>query len=1070
MTRLRPILLSAFDVLSRSLPFAVLTRSLLLFALCALLFAVAHAQSSTATLSGTVEDANGAVVPGVEITVMNPATALERQVTTNDSGYYTVPLLQPGKYIVTARRDGFAPAEIRDVILNVGDQKSLKIALKAGDVKAEVQVTNEAPLINESPAVATIVDRQFVANIPLNGRSFQTLIALTPGVVPGTGVSNDGQFSVNGQRPSANSFTVDGVSANFAANPVSQMSAQTSGNLPGLTVLGTTQSLVSLDAMQEFRVQTSTYSAEYGRQPGAQISIATRSGTNGFHGLLFDYFRNEVFDANDWFANANRQPRPPMRQNDFGGTFSGPVLVPGFGEGTRKLGYNGRNRTFFFFSYEGLRLRLPQFTLTNVPSLALRQNAPVGLQPILNAFPLPNGKVLANGMAEFAASYSNPSSLNAISLRIDHAISQRWNLFGRFNRVPSESVSRDTANLAIVGTRRLTAKTLTLGLMGAVTPRSSNDFRFNYSSNAGNIVASLDTFSEAVPLKIGVVLPSQFVADEGSQFIWATQIFGGTVLTFPQVYFVTGNKQSQRQVNLVDNFSQTLDTHNLKFGLDYRRLSPGYTSNVYLAQFYYFSQTSVLNNQADFGSITSSAAIRPIYVNFSAYAQDSWRISQRLTLDLGLRWDVNPAPGEANGNLALAVDQISNLSNMQLAPLKTPLWKTTYGNFGPRIGFAYQLDQRAGRETVVRGGFGVFYDTGNNQASTGQNGYPFQVSRSFAGTAFPLSAADAAPPALPDLSSLTPPYSSVTIFDPNLRLPYTLQWSLALQQSLGRNQALSVSYVGAAGRRLLQQRQLDLSAINPKFTRVNLTTNKATSDYNALQMQFQRRLSRGLQALVSYTWSHALDDDSADTGTFLPVRGNAAFDVRHNLGAAVTYDIPAPSRSRLADMIVGHWSVDTRVSALSAFPVDISARRVIDPANNTLTSVRPNVVAGVALYINDPTVPGGRRINRAALTVPVVGQFGNLGRNVLRGFGAWQVDAALRRQFRLTEKIGLQLRAEGFNIFNHPTFGGIQTSLTASNFGQATNMRNRQLARTGLSQLYQIGGPRSFQFALRLSF
>lgn len=277
-------------------------------------------------------------------------------------------MLPPANYAVTAQRDGFAPIRVENVVLNVNDQKALQIQLKAGNVNATVMVEGASLINAESAAVGTVVDRQFIENIPLNGRTFQALIALTPGIVftgapafqTGSGNSGGtGQFSVNGQRSDANSFTVDGVSANFGTAPGSFLGTQVAGNLGGTTALGTTQSLASLDALQEFRVQTSTYSAEFGRQPGGQISIVTRSGTNEWQGLLFEYLRNDVFDANNWFANAKGQPKPPMRQNDFGGTFGGPVVIPRL--------YNGRNKTFFFFSYEGLRLRLPNFTLSNFP-------------------------------------------------------------------------------------------------------------------------------------------------------------------------------------------------------------------------------------------------------------------------------------------------------------------------------------------------------------------------------------------------------------------------------------------------------------------------------------------------------------------------------------------------------------------------------------------------------------------------------------------------------------------------------------------------------------------------------
>src|SRR6266496_3860095 len=375
---------------SRSLSLAVL---ILLSAFC--LVPSAFSQSTTATLSGTVSDQNGAIVPGATVTALNTATTLERHATTNDEGGFTIPLLPPGTYSVTTRRDGFAPVEFKNVVLNVGDRKALKIELKAGDVNATVQVLNEAPLINESPAVATVIDRKFVGNLPLNGRSFQSLILLTPGVVMAqTGSGDAGQFSVNGQRNNANYFTVDGVSANTgvtnsAGNSSQTFSQKLAGTLPDLTALGTTASLVSVDALEEFKIQTSGYSAEFGRQPGGQIQLVTRSGGNQFHGTAFDYLRNDVFDARNFF-NKKPLPKPPLRQNQFGGTFSGPILFPGFGDGSPGW-YNGRNRTFFFFSYEGLQLRLPITINTMVPSQRIRQLTAPALQPFVNMISLPTG-------------------------------------------------------------------------------------------------------------------------------------------------------------------------------------------------------------------------------------------------------------------------------------------------------------------------------------------------------------------------------------------------------------------------------------------------------------------------------------------------------------------------------------------------------------------------------------------------------------------------------------------------------------------------------------------------------
>lgn len=1057
----------------------------------------ARGQSATATLTGTVEDPNGAAVPGATVTVENPATGLQRQTTTSSAGYFTFPPLPPSTYTVRAEGQGFAPLEITNVVLNVGDQKTLQIQLKIAGPGVTVQVTNEAELVKTDAAVGTVVDRQFVENIPLNGRSFQSLITLTPGVVlaPSSLTTNAaGQFSVNGQRASGNSFTVDGVSANFGAAAGNFGQPQSSGNLPGLTTFGTTQSLASVDALQEFKVQTSSYAAEYGRQPGGQISIITRSGTNQFHGSLFDYLRNDVFDANDWFANRNGQRRAPERQNDFGGTFSGPVLLPRFGEGGRQPGYNGRNRTFFFFSYEGLRLRLPQFNLTNVPTLALRQQAPAGMQPILNGFPLPNGKDLGNGLAEFTASYSNPSSLDATSLRLDHTVNSKLVLFGRYNKAPSHTVSRFAGQiLSNFQSGRLDTQTITAGATASLTHRASNEVRVNYSSNGAYQSESVDNFGGAVPPPRSALIPTQYDMAGTAHGSVAFNFPGITSTLRPVLSLFPVFVSSQHQFNFVDNFSYSVGSHQLKFGLDYRRLTPVSTTNPYFLSATFSSQQQVLAANAGSGFVAAFIPMRPVFLNFSAYGQDAWKLARRLTLTLGVRWDVNPAPTEANGHNPAALTEVDNLATMQLAPLGTKPWKTTYNNFAPRLGIAYQLSQTTGRETVVRGGLGVFYDSGNDLgAFTVSSFFPYNSFQTLTSISYPPSPTQVAPTPAAVQTGLTPPYPSFFAFDPALKLPYTWQWNVAVEQSLGKSQAVTVSYVGAAGRRLLQETQVTLFSgtvkINPNFTSVQLTKNTATSDYDALQVQFQRRLSRGLQALLSYTWSHALDDDSSSFSNRVAQQGNAAFDVRHVFAAAATYDIPAPGANRLAGAVLGRWSIDTKLQAQSALPVDLVATTLTDPATGSNVGVRPNVIAGIPLYLYGPQYPGGRIINNAVPTAaqiasagctptgpakgpfctPPTGQSGNLGRNQVRGLAAWQIDAALHRQFRLSEKVNLQLRAEAFNLFNHPNFGTIQTSLTAANFGQATNMLRAQLG--GISQLYQIGGPRSFQFALRIQF
>lgn len=349
-------------------------------------------QSTNATISGGVTDPSGQLIPDAEINIANDATGVIYSVKTNDSGIYFVPILPPGHYHVQVSKQGFKTIIKPDIILNVQSAVALNFALPIGARSESITIEAGASAINTTDAsVSTVIDRKFVENMPLNGRSFQSLISLAPGVVQtpipyGSSAGNSGEFSVNGQRTEANYYTVDGVSANVGVGNQGSYSAGAAGLTPSQTALGTTQNMASIDALQEFRINTSTYSAEYGRTPGGQISLQTRSGTGQWHGTLFDYFRNDALDANNWFNDHTTHVtrKTAERQNDFGGTFGGPFVLPHL--------YHGDRRTFFFYSYEGLKLTLPTpATTTQVPDSSLRSVTASGLQPFINAFTIANG-------------------------------------------------------------------------------------------------------------------------------------------------------------------------------------------------------------------------------------------------------------------------------------------------------------------------------------------------------------------------------------------------------------------------------------------------------------------------------------------------------------------------------------------------------------------------------------------------------------------------------------------------------------------------------------------------------
>jgi Carboxypeptidase regulatory-like domain/TonB dependent receptor len=1036
-----------------------------------------YAQTETATISGLVTDESGAVMSAAEVKLQSVERGTTQSTTTNNAGIYVFASVPPGQYQIRVDRAGFKQVDFLGLVVNVQDHIEQNFRLQVGSVSESVTVEAGGLNINTTDAsVSTVIDRQFVENIPLNGRSFQSLISLTPGVllVGSNGVGVSGEFSVNGQRTEGNYFTVDGVGANMGSNPVMINASGTGGNVASESALGTTQTMISLDALQEFRATTSTYSAEYGRTPGGQFSFLSRSGTNDWHGAAFDYFRNEALDANNWFNDAAGIPKTPERQNDFGGTLGGPVSVPRL--------YDGKDKTFFFFSYEGLRLQQPAGATTDeYPDLNLRKDAPAPLQPFLNSFPIPNGSEVLDangspiGLAYYTSAYSNPSSLEALSVRVDHSFTENMKLFARYGSTSSSTTQRFSGlggNLADSQINSVDTKSITIGTTNLLSPQLSNDFRFNYARNKGEVDYELDTFGGARPFNLGAV----------------PGFGGGSAPKFYEVSFyllfgqepeaVAGRRQAaQQQWNVTDAFALNHNSHSLKFGVDVRRLSTFLYNRQLGEDAFFYSENTVLQNAADFSDAYSDSFVppEPIYLNFSAYAQDEWKVTPKLSLSLGLRWDVNPAPGNGTGAPPFTVDQIQNLNTSTLAPEGTSLWQTDYRAFAPRIGVAYAFQRSASWETVVRGGYGIFYDTGNTQGSEGFFGIGFGSDVPYSGLAFPLSAAQLQ--GLPAPSTASPYDNTVYAFDPHLRLPYTMQWNVAVQQAVGTNQALTVSYVGAEGRRLLFTSVL-YPPTNPNFAAdygLQLTTSKSSSNYQALQLQFQRRLSHGLQALAAYTYSHSIDDGSNNFFTDQLVRASSDFDVRHNFQAGITYNIPGGYAKGFVGLLVSGWGLDARISARSGLPIDVVEGRTVLP-NGNLINLRPDLVPGAPLYLYEPQYPGGRIINFNAFTAPPPNTEGNSPRNLARDFNAVQADLAIRREFPMGEKLRLSLRAEAFNLFNHPNFSDVANSLSngpynpssRTGFGVAQATLNNSLG--GLNPLYQVGGPRSLQLMLRLTF
>src|SRR5215471_10342316 len=550
-------------------------------------------QSTNASLSGLVIDASKARIAGARIAAISSATNIRDETTTNATGEYYLPSLLPGTYRIEVEKNGFKTLVRPDVTLHVQDTVKIDFEMAIGAASESITVGGGAPLLNTSDAtVSTLIDNRFVENMPLNGRSFGALINLTPGVVlVNSNFFEEGQFSVNGQRPDANYFTVDGVSAN-PGTPVSSFGQGGTGQLPATNAFGGFSNLVSLDALQEFRIQTSTFAPEFGRTPGAQVSVVTKSGTNAFHGAAFEYFRNDVLDANNWFADNKGLKKPALRQNDFGGALGGPII---------------KDKLFFFGSYEGLRLRQPQIANAYVPTLATRQSAPAAVQPLLNAFPQPSGGNCPNcptGTAAFAAGYSDPASLDSYSGRLDYSLSRKLTLFGRYSDAPSSIVQRggghfQTAYSNLNHTKAHT-QTVTVGVDETITLHTMNELRFNYSLSHGQSFLTLDNFAGAVAPSDSVLFPPGQSSSNG--FLGVFGDFNPFGLLY-DVGKIADNRQ--HQINVTDNVSWIAGSHRIKFGVDYRRLNPEEGSLTYQLEYIFGSSANLFANSLAEGVVAS---------------------------------------------------------------------------------------------------------------------------------------------------------------------------------------------------------------------------------------------------------------------------------------------------------------------------------------------------------------------------------------------------------------------------------------------------------------------------------
>ena len=696
-------------------------------------------QTNTASLSGAVTDPSGSIVPNAAVEIRNMETDVSQSTLTNQAGVYSFPDLPPGRYRLSVQHPGFKQTVEENVTLHVQDKVSIELKLELGTTAERINVVAPAVELNtEDASVGTVIERQVVANMPLNGRSFQGLITLSPGVatLAGNGAST-GQFTVNGQRTDTSYFMVDGVSANVGAPLLGSLSSNGTGSTPTNSVTGGFNNMVSVDALQEFRISTSDFAPEFGRSPGAQVSLVSRGGTNTIHGDVFDYFRNTVLDANDWFLNAAAKQRGVVQQNDFGGVIGGPLL---------------RNKLFYFVSYEGLRLAAPTPSVKKVPTQAARTLAAAAVDNGLtgymaqfaNAYALPDGNPgtpctsFATCALNYTGTFPSKSTLDSTSVRIDYNLSKTMSLFGRYAHSPSNLTFDNSVTATGLNEGN---DVYTAGWTWTLSSSQTNDVHFNFTHTTLIKTVNPLRFSGT----LSSIFPSGF-AQPPQSYLSNPQTISVLIGGLPTDIFQLAPANADNgndQVNVTDTYGWVKGSHRFKFGVDFRQLNPGYDQSNFNWNNTFAQTTTSLPGFPSVANVcpaselpAGSAATVPGYIcgqatlsnlqhnyiqhfryrQYSFFAQDTWKVTRRLTITYGARWEINPPFSWTSNNPGFSLNRssfnLSNLSTVALNPFGTPAYQTTWGNVSPRIGIAYQLSTSPKWGSVLRAGYGIFYDTG----------------------------------------------------------------------------------------------------------------------------------------------------------------------------------------------------------------------------------------------------------------------------------------------------------------------------------------------------------------------
>ncbi len=1005
-----------------------------LFAIVLLLTIGVFAQSNTGTIIGQVLDTNGAIIPNATVTITNLGTNESRTVQTNAEGFYEVPALSTGLYKVTAAASGFQETTVSNARLAVGERLRLDVKMSVGGVSAVVQVADQTPTDTETAKVGDTISSQRISDDPINGRDFTGLLATVPGSVQTT---NQFQTSINGIPSTFGgaSVLVDGIDAGRV-------------DLNGTSnVLGRIESRinrVSMDSIQEVQVLEQNYSAQYGEALSAVINPITKSGTNNFHGSVFDYFRNEALDARDFFVGKQK-----FRLNQFGGNVSGKII---------------RDKLFFFTNYEGVRQTRGIGFTSLVPTAAFRASANANIRSALSTIPLPSAPFyrIVSGVQSidpdvgiFSIQKDSKLREDTGSIKIDwnqsdkSQFSVRYNLNDSTTRVPYGVGTDQTTNDGNLRVQLFKASHNYI-----FNSNTINEFAFGINRNYSKPDAGPSTLP-----RFDLSFADQAIATPGpAQF---DQERTGTVYQFlDTLSFVRGN-------------------HSLKTGADIRLNRRSALSN-YQDTLTFFSLSDFHNNVPFVIARSGNPELKYANENFAFFIQDDWKAHPRLSLNLGLRYQISTVSREKNGKL-----QNFDINTLTFTPPGQKIYNADKNNFGPRVGFAF--DVFGNQKTVLRGGYGIFYNR-ELPASFGSpqvNTYPNLSVDLFTALFCPNPPATFAYPVDPSVFNCA--VRSAMYIEKDLDTAMAQQWNLNVQQNLGFG-VLQVGYVGNHVTHLLTDgvvtprninRRDPVSQLRPltqAYGDIFVVGGYPQSNYNAMQITFKRNFSKGLRFNANYTWGHAIDDvvgffkDYQDENNARAERASSDQDVRHNFSLDASYELGF--RKWFGDgpsWLIDGWQLSTITQIRSGFPITVTRQ------GGTFGgfSFRPNVVPGVPTRCPQYQLPDCQ-FNIAAFSNPGDGVFGNAGRNILRGPNFAQVDLSIFKSTKLTENTSLQLRMDIFNLFNRTNFadpsGGLvrgdNNSLQPSAFfGQSTSTVGNQLG-----GLLGAGGPRQIQLSARFNF